>query len=284
MAYLPMWDIDAALDELDWAHHNGLKGINFPALRAGNDILEYNNPAWDRFWAVCQERKLPLITHVGAAGNVNYSGPEAYAIKMVETGSFFSHRAVWWLIYGGVFERFPELKLMITETPGNWFPGLAKELDAGWSMFSTHAEMNAKFYEKVPNKPSTYIRRNVFLGASFASAYEVSQAVEHGFKSQVMWGSDYPHVEGTFLHPNGSPMPSVTRLSLRNTFCDVEPADIRQMVGGNAIEVYDLDRDALQRIAAEIDAPTIAELKTPIDAIPEGASTHAFRSGQTGWN
>jgi hypothetical protein len=99
-----------------------------------------------------------------------------------------------------------------------------------------------------------------------------------------MWGSDYPHVEGTFLHPNGTEMPSVTRLSLRNTFCDVEPADIRQMVGGNAVEVYDLDQDALRSIAAAIGAPTITELKTPIDTIPEGASTHAFRSGQTGWN
>jgi len=284
LAYLPMWDIDAAIDELTWAHDNGLKAINFPALRAGNDILEYNDPAWDRFWAVCQERNLPLITHVGVAGNVNYSGPEAYAIKMIETGSFFSHRAVWWLIYGGVFERFPDLKLVITETPGNWFPGLAQELDAGWSMFSTHAEMNAPFYEKVPNKPSEYMHRNVFLGASFASAYEVQQAVEHGFKSQLMWGSDYPHVEGTFLRPSGSEMPSVTRLSLRNTFCDVGAADIRQMVGGNAIEVYGLDSGALQHIAAEIDASTITELKTPIDAIPEGASTHAFRSGKTGWN
>ena len=41
-----------------------------------------------------------------------------------------SRRAVWWLIFAGVFERHPGLKLVITETPGNWFPSTAIELDA----------------------------------------------------------------------------------------------------------------------------------------------------------
>ena len=285
LAYLPMWNIEAAIAELGWAHEHGLKAVNFPALRAGS-ILEYNDSAWDPFWAACQEREIPLVTHVGAAGNVNYSGPEAYAIKMVETGSFFSHRAVWWLIYGGVFERFPGLKLMITETPGNWFPGLARELDAGWSMFLSEREMNAAFFDKVPRKPSEYMLTNVFLGASFASPFEVQQAVEHGFISQLSWGSDYPHVEGTYLNPEDTDMPSVTRMALRNAFCGIDPEAIRRMVGQNAIEMFGLDRAALERVAAEIGAPTMRELRTPIDrdVLPARASAHAFRSGETGWS
>lgn len=285
LAYLPMWDIESAIRELIWAHEHGLKAVNFPALRAG-DILEYNDPAWDPFWAECQARGVPLVTHVGVAGTVRYSGPEAYAIKMIESGSFFSHRAVWWLIYAGVFERFPGLRLMITETPGSWFPGLARELDAAWAMFLGERSMNAAFFEKVPRKPSEYMHENVFLGASFASPYEVQQAVDHGFVTQLSWGSDYPHVEGTYLHPDGGDMPSVTRLALRNTFCEVEPDAIRRMVGENAISFFGLDRDALQQVANAIAAPTMEELKTPIDrdAVPAGASDHAFRSGETAWS
>lgn len=56
------------------------------------------------------------------------------------------------------------------------------------------------------------------------------------------------------------------------------------MVGGNAVGVFGLDADVLRRVAREIDAPTIGELQTPIDAVPEGASAHAFRSGETGWS
>ena len=58
----------------------------------------------------------------------------------------------------------------------------------------------------------------------------------------------------------------------------------RQMVGENAIEVYDLDRAALEAVAVSIGAPTAEELRTPIDAVSDGASNHAFRAGTTAWN
>ena len=95
---------------------------------------------------------------------------------------------------------------------------------------------------------------HVFFGASFAPPLEVEQAVLHGLDSQLLWGSDYPHLEGTFVYPDGRDMPSVTRLSLRNTFCDVPAAATRRMVGENAIEIFNLDADALQTIARQIDA------------------------------
>ena len=45
---------------------------------------------------------------------------------------------------------------------------------------------------------------NVYFGASFASPYEVEQAVLHGLDTQLLWGSDYPHLEGTFVYPEDS--------------------------------------------------------------------------------
>src|SRR5205085_145842 len=112
----------------------------------------------------------------------------------------------------------------------------------------------------------------------------VEQAVLHGLESQLLWGSDYPHLEGTFVYREGRDMPSVTRAALRNTFCGVPTAKTCRMVGENAIDVYNLDADALQTIAREIHAPTVEELGTPIDAVPEGASVSAFRSGAGGWS
>lgn len=283
LAYVPMGDVDDAIAQVEWAHDHGLKGVNFPAMVDGG-LLEYNNPAWDPFWAVCEERRMPLVTHVGARGSATYQGPGATAIIAIETGTFYSHRAVWWLIFGGVFERFPGLKHVITETPGNWYPGLALELDAVWEMFTTQPEMNAAFFETTPRRPSEYMDRNLFFGASFASPHEAEQAVLHGFQSQLMWGSDYPHLEGTFVHPDGSDMPSVTKLALRNTFCQIPPEHTRRMVGDNAIGVYDLDRAKLSAVAASIGAPTADDLTTPIDAVPEAGSHHAFRAGSTAWS
>jgi predicted TIM-barrel fold metal-dependent hydrolase len=190
------------------------------------------------------------------------------------------------MIFAGVFERHPRLKLVITETPGNWFPPTATELDTLHAFYDSKREepLNKALLEQVPRRPSEYMANNVFFGASFASPYEVEQAMLHGLGSQLLWGSDYPHLEGTFVYTEDRDVPSVTRLALRNTFCNVPPAETVRMVGQNAIDVYHLDAAALGAIAREIDAPTLDELAMPIDAVPEAGSITAFRSGAGGWS
>ena len=170
LAYLPMWDIDAAIAELGWAHEAGLKGVNFPAIRDG-DLPEYNRRRWEPFWQACEERRMPLITHVGSATNANYSGLESVALLQIESGSFASKRAIWWMIFAGVFERHPGLKLVITETPGSWFTTTADELDGVYSWYEAKREepLNKALFEQVPRRPSEYMSENVFFGASFAS-------------------------------------------------------------------------------------------------------------------
>ena len=285
LAYLPMWDMDAALEELEWAHEAGLKGINFPAMRDG-DLPEYNKRSWEPLWRACEERRMPLVTHVGSATNADYSGLESVALLQVESGNFVSKRAIWWLIFAGVFERHPGLKLMITETPGSWFAATAEELDGVYSWYEAKREepLNQALFRQVPRRPSEYMGRNVYFGASFASPFEVRQAVSNGLEGRLLWGSDYPHLEGTFVYSESRDVPSVTRASLRHTFCEIPPEKTRRMVGDNAIDVYGLDRVALQKIARQIGAPSMDDLRRPIDAVPEGASATAFRSGAGGWS
>jgi len=285
LAYLPMWDVDAAVAEVEWAHEAGLRGVNFPAMRDG-ELPEYNRSVWEPLWSVCEERGMPLVTHVGAGTNAHYAKLEGIALLQIESGGFTSRRAIWWLIFAGVFERHPGLKLVITETPGNWFPATGDELDAVWSFYDTKRDepLNRALLEQVPRRPSEYMAENVYYGASFASPHEVGQAVDHGLESQLLWGSDYPHLEGTFVYPEGRDMPSVTKLSLRNTFCAVPSEATARMVGQNAIDVYGLDGDALRAIAADIGALTLDDLATPIDAVPEEGSVTAFRSGAGGWS
>jgi len=281
LAYVPMWDVEGAVAEVEWAHESGLRGVNFPAMRDG-ELPEYNNPVWEPLWAVCEERRMPLVTHIGGGSKANYAGPEKVALIQFESG-YASRRAVWWLIFSGVFERHPGLKLVITETPGNWFPSTAIELDSIHTYYTDReVPLNPEFIARVPRLPSEYMKTNVFFGASFASPFEVEQALLHGLDRQLLWGSDYPHLEGTFVYPDGRNMPSVTRLALQNTFCGFAKADVRRMVGENAIDVYNLDAAALQAIANEI-GPTSDDLATPINEVPPGASRSAFRSGQGGW-
>ena len=101
-----------------------------------------------------------------------------------------------------------------------------------------------------------------------------------GYVDRVIWGSDYPHFEGTFQYdaqgPNGEPM---TWASLRFTYHGLPVDDVTRMVGKNAMNAYDLDYDALTKVAARINAPTYDDLNSAtVDERPEGSGHLAFRT------
>ena len=274
LAHVPMWDIDAAVHEVEWAAEAGLRGVNFPAPRHGV-YLEYNDRAWEPFWSACEACDMALATHVGVASPGRASGPETLALTSIEDGGYFARRAIWWMIFGGVFERHPSLRLVITESPGEWWSHTMVELDSTWL---SQADWNTALREQVPRRPSEYCEANVFVGASFLAPFEAARAVDEGYASQLLWGSDYPHIEGTWLYADNDSAEPVTRVAQRNTFCEIPADATRAMLGENAVRVYGLDAHKLADVAARIAAPTLEDLAVPIDSVPPGASPTAFRT------
>jgi predicted TIM-barrel fold metal-dependent hydrolase len=275
LAHLPLWDMDATLAELEFAAGAGLKGINFPAPRPW--LTPYNDRSWEPFWAAAADAGLPLTTHSGAGDPNVLAGPELVALMSIESGGWFSRRAAHLMIFAGVFERHPALRLVLTEQPGSWWDYTCNELD---SVHVANAG-NPWLMEQVPRRPSEYLRTNVFIGASFLSRDEARVASDSGYADRLMWGADYPHMEGTFQYPgieDYTGQPSYTRMSLRFALAGTDEPTLRAIVGETAASVYGLDLGELQRVADAIDAPTYAELSEPLDAVPAGASSFAFRT------
>jgi len=87
LAHLPMWDIDAAIEELVWAHAAGLKGVNFPAPR--REITPYEDPAWDPFWSACEDLEMTLAGHGGGGDSTPpTTGPCSGVIYIAEAAVF----------------------------------------------------------------------------------------------------------------------------------------------------------------------------------------------------
>src|SRR5262249_5821986 len=101
LVYLPMWDIDAAVTEVEWAREAGLRGATFPAPRPG--LVPYDDPAWEPFWSACEALEMPLATHSGAGSVADYVGLHAGTLLEIEAGGWFARRGVHRLIFGGVF-------------------------------------------------------------------------------------------------------------------------------------------------------------------------------------
>ena len=262
--------------EVRLAADAGLRGLNFPAPRPW--LTPYNDRAWEPFWAAAAASNLPLTTHSGAGDPNVFNGPELIALMSIESGGWFSRRAAHLLIFAGVFERHPDLRLVLTEQPGTW-----------WDYTAQRARLGARVQQRQPRADGRRCHaarastspRSVYIGASFLSRAEALDAIEHGYVDRLMWGADYPHMEGTFQYPGTDELdghPSYTRLSLRFAFAGLDEPTVRAIVGETAAHVYGLDLDDLATAARAIGAPTFDEISEPLDAVPAGASSFAFRT------
>jgi len=265
-------DIDDAIEDVKWIAENGLRGgVLLPHVPdSDTHILPLFAPEYDRFWAVCQDLGVVINQH-GGTGSPDYGRwPISLPVRLLET-PWFSTRSVGHLLLSGVFERFPKLRYILTEAGCAWVPEKLEHLDRVWKSVSKGVAGEFQFDSSSvpPEPPSFYAKRNCWYGASSASPRELEGRHEVGVE-RICWGTDYPHYEGTYPH---------TRQSLRFTFHDKDPAEVRLMLGENAARLYGLDMGKLEQVAAKI-GPTPEEVATPLprEEIPKDTMTNAFRA------
>jgi predicted TIM-barrel fold metal-dependent hydrolase len=246
LAMLTVHDLEATVAEIRWAAENGMKGVIIPTV-PGKGLPPYYDECYDRLWGACQDFDMPVHVH-GGGGTPSYGDYGVVSMLMYATeATYFSHRNLWILIWGGVLERFPRMKLVLTETRADWVPGALALLDGIHSArFFSHA------HSTVPLKPSEYFERQVSVAASFMGPHESAIRHEIGL-GNLMWGADYPHLEGTWPR---------TRKSLARCFKGIAPDEVRTILTDNPAALYHFDVPALQPVADRV-GPTFSELVQP---------------------
>lgn len=269
-------DVEEAVREVRRCVDAGLTGgVLVPGTPPGSGLPELYSQTYDPLWAVCAELGVPVNHHAGSASPPLGDEPAARAVFMVET-TWFSHRALWHLMFGGAFRRHPELKLVLTEQGSGWIPGVLAMLDyyhgrlvaAVARRDTAEAKFGAGLFEAMGKGPSEVWRDNCFVGASFMRPHEAAVRDRVGL-DKIMWGSDYPHDEGT--HP-------FSREGLRAAYAGLPPAEVAAMAGGNAARVYSFDLGRLDAVAARV-GPTVQELAEPLKEAPAGATSPVFAPG-----
>ncbi|MFH8476142.1 amidohydrolase family protein [Streptomyces sp. NPDC018000] len=276
VAQILLNDPAEAVREIRRTKEAGLTGgILLPGTPPGSGIPELYSQVYDPLWAVCEELDVPVNHHGGSASPPLGDEPAARAVFMVET-TWFSHRALWHLIFGGAFRRHPGLKLVLTEQGSGWIPGVVEMLDyyhgrlvaAATRASTAESKFGAGLAASMGASPGEVWRDNCYVGASFMRPHEVPLRDRIGI-DKIMWGSDYPHDEGTAPY---------SREGLRIAYAGLPPEEIAAMAGGNAARVYGFDLAALDRVAATV-GPTVAEIAEPLKEIPPDATSPAFAPG-----
>jgi predicted TIM-barrel fold metal-dependent hydrolase len=262
-------DLDDAIADVKWIAEHGLRGgVLLPLPSPAEHWLEpLNHPKYDRLWAAIQDSDLVINQHSGQ-GSPPY--PEAqgstplWALEMM----FFVQRGFTHLIMGGVFERFPKLRYVLTESGCAWAIPLMQQMDGmyhGWKAGAI-GEIDAAKDPALKELPSFYAKRNCWYGASFPGPREIAGRHVVGL-DKILWGNDYPHYEGSYPY---------SRENMRLAFADVPEQEVRMMLGENAAKLYGFDLEALRPAANEANI-TPDLVRIPLDDIPAQSQCLAFQ-------
>jgi predicted TIM-barrel fold metal-dependent hydrolase len=251
-------DVEQAVRDVYWAREYGLGGVMMPGLYPGGTY--FFDPVLDPIWAAISETGLPVSQHGGAGAPVYTPGGLAAILTLAYEHSFYSGRSLWQMIVGGVFDRYPGLKVVYVETGAQWIGPALQSFDArikrgdDWMAFAAYLKREAKF----SRLPSEYWESNCYAGISpfspeqlpvekLGSRYELEPGEFAIRCTNSMFGVDYPHFES--IYP--ATRQAAALLASEPSITD---ADLRRILCQNAAEVYGFDLHALQPVIDRVAA------------------------------
>ena len=260
-------DTDEAVRDVHWIADHGLSGALLPGMPPGVPVPPLHAPVHDPVWRACEERGLLISAHGGSASPDYGEYPASLSMWLMEV-TWFSHRPLWSFILAGVFDRFPRLRMVLAEQGSGWIRGTLDQMDNFYAGIARGGIGELQFVEPclLERMPSEYWGINCFVAASFMHRDDCERRDRIG-SEKVMWGSDYPHREGTF---------PFSEEGIRKTFAGLDPAEVQLMLGGTAAEVYDFDLSLLEPLAAQY-GPRVDAVAAGLDKVPKGATSIAFR-------
>jgi len=192
IAMLNVDDVADAAGEIQRAARLGLAGAMIP-LRPMEK--RYDHPDYDPLWSAAQDLAMPLSLHVGTYRwwpGMNLANPSQDIVEFTNReGDVRSAIAA--MIFGGVFERYPGLKVGAVEFEIAWAPYFMQRMD---NVYTERAVGVTRQRFKNDALPSDFFRQSVFI--SFQEDALGVQLRSYVGVDNLLWGSDYPHAESTF--------------------------------------------------------------------------------------
>jgi predicted TIM-barrel fold metal-dependent hydrolase len=222
LACIPSHDMDAAVAEIERvAKRGGVRGLDVANRRGMTPLWD---PYWNKLWDAAAETGLPVHFHTvgGTMPDMTKLAPKvARAAHATFISSFQLHMAelLMAVIFAGVLEHHPKMKLVIGESGTGWIPYVLDHMDLEWEDQYKDLDLTMK--------PSDYWRRQCY--ATYQSDRIGVKLLDDLGVDNIMWGSDFPHPDGIwpdsqdFIQRELGHLPEATR---------------RKIVRDNAAKLY----------------------------------------------
>jgi predicted TIM-barrel fold metal-dependent hydrolase len=227
-AQISLIDIDDAVTEIERTAEMGYRCVFMPT-RPPLFVDDYHYGTWEPVWAACERNHMVVAFHIGTdpidltAGDqlgVVFRGPGGAVMNHTDN-TIMGQRAAMKLTASGALDRHPDLKVLVSEGGATWVPFL------GDRMNEAYRQHHMSVRPKLSMLPKEFLYRQVY--ASFQHDESAVPAMTAMGYRNILWGSDYPHLEGTFGH---------TQETLHGLFDGVDDDTRYRITIGSFLELF----------------------------------------------
>jgi predicted TIM-barrel fold metal-dependent hydrolase len=215
---------DNSIRELERCAAMGLKGALL--WQVPPEDLRFNTMHYERFWAACQEMEIPVNVHI--VSGFDYSRlptKDLSTVELVRNASNTKLQSVMTtmfdLIFSGVFDRYPRLRVVFVENEIGWIPFALDQWDKYVKRFRKSRELD------LPELPSAYFDRQIY--ATFFNDPPGTQLLASWGADRCMWSSDFPHGNTTWPDSHKVIAQSLGHLPIET---------VRKVIRENVVELF----------------------------------------------
>ena len=216
LALLPNRGADGAVAE---THRMlGLPGIRGVMMGCYPNGTLSVTPEDDAVFGALAEARIPLCIHV----SLTQAMPSAHRAPLPGYGRFFdAPNRIVELIFAGVFDRFPDLSIVIAEVDCGWVPYFKEQIDNNYRRLEAVSDFT------IVELPSFYVEQNVHF-TFITDAFGIRNRHDVGVDN-MLWSSGYPHISADWPH---------SWRTIDAVMADVPANEREKLLAGNAARLY----------------------------------------------
>jgi predicted TIM-barrel fold metal-dependent hydrolase len=224
LVLVPFWDVTATVKEIERVAAKGAKAITFTEAPHNIGLPSFHSDHWDPVFAAAQAAALPLCLHFGSGGTPSIApgGPFTAAIALFGLNS---QMCLVELVNTRIFERFPRLKVALSEGGIGWMPYILERTDYTWERHRYYTGMEDA------RRPSDIFRDHVY--GCFISDDAGLRNIDLIGADNIMFEGDYPHSDSNWPH---------SRKKLAESLSDVPDDVARKIAEDNARSLFQFPR------------------------------------------
>jgi predicted TIM-barrel fold metal-dependent hydrolase len=226
--------VDEGITDLAAIRAHGLRGVMMPGepgTLGADGSGDYDDPMWDPFWEAAVGHGLPLSFHILTARGSEFNGKPRGSRLNGFLGIIRGIQDIMGtLVFGGVFERHPDLKIVCVEADAGWVPHYMYRMDHA---YNRHRNWMAPGIQ-LSKLPSEYFAEHIYT--TFQDDWTAFQVADMMNWRRLMWANDFPHSDSTWPWSQAMLAEQTTHLSGEQQ---------QAILSGNVAELYDIDLASL---------------------------------------